>query len=404
MKKRAAIILFFCALLSALVSDISTDVSRKSDELNQVRLDIDTAKQTMQRLSQEKDKLQAQLADSEKRYGETAALVKALGTEIAEKQRSVQQLQAQTQHYQTDLAQQHAEFVGLVKAAYALGQREQLKLLLNQEQPALSSRMMAYYRYLYSSRVAKISVTENTLQQISQLQEQQNLEQTLLTQTQQQEQHQQTVLSGVKKERDALLAQLSHEVSSHEQQLARLKESENKLQNLIASLQTQEEALTVIDSTQPVNQTASQPVANELPFTDIFSKTSTDFASLKGTLPWPVRGRLAQKFGSKRAEGAWDGVVIDTNEGAEIHAVSSGKVVYANSLGGYGLLMIIDHGNEYMSLYAFNQSIYKKEGDKVNAGDVIASVGQSGGRSQTGLYFGIRKKNVPLDPLEWCRN
>jgi septal ring factor EnvC (AmiA/AmiB activator) len=128
-----------------------------------------------------------------------------------------------------------------------------------------------------------------------------------------------------------------------------------------------------------------------------------DFSALKGSLPWPVRGRLAQKFGSPRTEGAWDGVLIDAPEGMEIKAVTQGKVVYAEWMRGYGLLIIIDHGHGYMTLYAFNQSLYKKMGDTVAAGDVIASVGQSGGRSEAGLYFGIRNKGVPIDPLEWCR-
>ena len=112
---------------------------------------------------------------------------------------------------------------------------------------------------------------------------------------------------------------------------------------------------------------------------------------------------MAQKFGSPRTEGVWDGVLIDAPEGMEIKAVTQGNVVYAEWMRGYGLLIIVDHGHGYMTLYAFNQSLYKKMGDTVEAGDVIASVGQSGGRSQSGLYFGIRKKGVPIDPLEWCR-
>jgi septal ring factor EnvC (AmiA/AmiB activator) len=405
MKRKAVKSVLICALLSVLVSDMSSDVSKKSDELNKVRSDIDTAKQTVLRLSEEKNKLQAQLAGIEKRYGETAALVKTLSVQIAKQQRDVQQLSQQTQQHQSELVQQQQELAGQIRAAYALGQREQLKLWLNQQQPAVSSRMMVYYRYLNAARLAKIAYTENTLQQITNLQEQQTLEQNVLSQTQQQQQQQQQLLTSLKKERDVLLAQLSHEVSSHQQQLARLQESENKLENLISSLQSSQQALIVVDNDKPITAIQENKPAIEKPaFSTFFSKAPTDFASQKGSLPWPIQGKLIQKFGSPRGEGQWDGVLIDTDEGAEIHAVSSGKIVYANTLGGYGLLLIIDHGNEYMSLYAFNQSIYKKEGDSVSAGDVIASVGQSGGRSQTGLYFGIRKKNVPLDPQLWCRN
>ena len=147
--------------------------------------------------------------------------------------------------------------------------------------------------------------------------------------------------------------------------------------------------------------------AKDLPDSrDDFSKLKGDFSSLKGQLPWPVKGRLTNKFGSARAESTesiWDGVLIDASEGTEIRAVTSGKVVFSDWLRGYGLLIIIDHGKGYMTLYAFNQSLYRQVGEWVDAGEVIASVGQSGGRSHSGLYFGIRNKGKPVDPLEWCR-
>jgi septal ring factor EnvC (AmiA/AmiB activator) len=161
----------------------------------------------------------------------------------------------------------------------------------------------------------------------------------------------------------------------------------------MASLPITEEELAV-DAEQTKELSTSMENSSEL---------KTDFSTLKGKLPWPVRGRLAQRFGSSRAEGKWDGVLINANEGMEIKAVTRGKIVYAEWLRGYGLLTIIDHGQGYMTIYAFNQSLYKRMGDSVEAGDVIASVGQSGGRTQAGLYFGIRNKGVPVDPLEWCQ-
>jgi septal ring factor EnvC (AmiA/AmiB activator) len=137
-----------------------------------------------------------------------------------------------------------------------------------------------------------------------------------------------------------------------------------------------------------------------------FPKLKGDFYSLKGQLPWPVKGRLTNKFGSVRAESTesiWDGVLINSAEGTEIRAVTSGKVVFSDWLRGYGLLVIVDHGKGYMTLYAFNQSLYRQVGEWVDAGEVIASVGQSGGRNLPGLYFGIRNNGRPVDPIEWCR-
>jgi septal ring factor EnvC (AmiA/AmiB activator) len=190
-----------------------------------------------------------------------------------------------------------------------------------------------------------------------------------------------------------LLLQIGNDFSSSEQQLSQLQISENRLKSLMASLPITEAELAV-DAEQTKELSTSMENSSEL---------KTDFSTLKGKLPWPVRGRLAQRFGSSRAEGTWDGVLINAIEGMEIKAVTRGKIVYAEWLRGYGLLTIIDHGQGYMTLYAFNQSLYKRVGDSVESGDVIASVGQSGGRTQAGLYFGIRNKGEPVDPLEWCQ-
>ena len=171
--------------------------------------------------------------------------------------------------------------------------------------------------------------------------------------------------------------------------MSRLQESENRLRGVVASLPVTQQNLSV-------DSELSTSIENT-------TDAKTDFVSLKGKLPWPVAGKLAHKFGSARTEGTWDGVLIDANEGLDIKAVTQGKVVFSEWLRSYGLLIIIDHGQGYMTLYAFNQSLYKKTGDLVKAGDVIASVGQSGGRSKTGLYFGIRNKGVPINPLDWCR-
>ncbi len=138
--------------------------------------------------------------------------------------------------------------------------------------------------------------------------------------------------------------------------------------------------------------------------TESFPKLTGEFSSLKGQLPLPVRGKLEGMFSNPPSETSWKGVLINAKEGSEIKAVTKGKVVYADTLKGYGLLVIVEHDKEYMTLYAFNQSLYKHKGDWVEAGDVIASVGQSGGRSKPGLYFEIRQNGKPVNPRLWCRS
>ena len=364
-----------------------------SNELNKVESDIDNVKEDMQRLSQQKDTLQNLLADIEKRYGETAALLKALRSQIEQKRQSLDKIRDDMQAYQNEIDKLSKELAGQIRAAYAMGQKEKLKLLLNQQDPVLSSRMMVYFNYINQERLKKLADIEAAIQHLDQLDNQKQTETELLEQDLERKKSEQAALDEARKQRNELLVQIGNDFSSSEQQLSQLQESENRLKSLMASLPVTEEELAV-DPEQ----------AKELPTSmDNSSEQMGDFSTLKGKLPWPVKGRLAQKFGSPRAEGAWDGVLIDASEGMEIKAVTRGKVVYAEWLRGYGLLTIIDHGQGYMTLYAFNQSLYKRMGDSVEAGDIIASVGQSGGRSQAGLYFGIRKKGVPIDPLEWCR-
>ena len=383
--------LCFCLLLGTWVSQGHAESLQSSGELNKVESDISVVKQDMQRLSEQKDSLQNLLADIENHYGETAALLRTLQIKIEQKRQGLDKIRQDMQTFQQEIDKLNTELAGQIRAAYAMGQQERLKLLLNQQDPALSGRMMVYFNYINTERLKKLAELEAAVQHLDQLDKQKKTETEFLERDLEQKKSEQTALDEARKQRNALLVQIGNEFSSNEQQLNQLQINEDRLRSLMATLPVTEEELA-----------ADAEQTKELPGdTDV--ELEGDFFTLKGSLPWPVRGRLAQKFGSPRAAGAWDGVLIDAPEGMEIKAVTQGKVVYAEWMRGYGLLVIIDHGHGYMTLYAFNQSLYKKMGDTVEAGDVIASVGQSGGRSQAGLYFGIRNKGVPIDPLEWCR-
>ena len=385
--------LVFCFLLGALINHGHAEDLQNSNELNKVESDINEVKKDMQRLSEQKDTLQNLLADIEKHYGETAASLKTLQSQIEQKRQSLDKIRLDMQAYQNERDRLSKELAGQIRAAYAMGQKEKLKLMLNQQDPALSSRMMVYFNYINKERLKKLADLEAAVQRLDQLDKQKQTETELLEQDLGRKKSEQAALDEARKQRNELLVQIGNDFSSSEQQLSQLQESESRLKSLMASLPITEEELAV-----DVEHAKELSPAMENSF-----EPRGDFSTLKGKLPWPVRGRLVQKFGSPRTEGTWDGVLINASEGMEIKAVTRGKVVYAEWLRGYGLLLIIDHGQGYMTLYAFNQSLYKRTGDSVEAGDVIASVGQSGGRSQAGLYFGIRKKGVPIDPLEWCR-
>ena len=382
--------LVFYFLLGLLIQDGRAGIFDDDSESDATLSSTDSVKQDDRQLEQ-KANFEKLLADVEKRYGETAALLKSLHRQIEQKRQSLDKIRSDIQAYQQQIDKESKELAIQVRSAYAMGQQEKLKLILNQQDPALSSRMMIYYNYLNKARLTKLASIQRSVKRLDELDKQQQAETELLEKNLEQKQAEQTALNNFRKQRNELLEDAATEFSSNEQQLDQLQISENKLKNLVASLPN--------EAGESEKQQPSSMVDDASQLNEDTSKVNGDFSTLKGKLPWPVRGKL----GNSQPEDIRDGVLIDAKEGSEIHAVTQGKVAYADWLRGYGLLIIIEHDNRYMTLYGFNQSLYKRVGESVKAGEVIASVGQSDGRSQAGLYFGIRKQGEPNDPLEWLK-
>ncbi|MEI6707036.1 MAG: peptidoglycan DD-metalloendopeptidase family protein [Methylococcales bacterium] len=386
MNKKKLVFSFLLSLSLTLVNEGRAGLFDKSDEQNKAQIDV--AEQHSQSIELKKTDLQKQLADVEKRYGETAASLKTLQEQIEQARQNLGKNQQDRIAYQKEIDKDSKELAEQIKAAYTMGQKEKLKIMLNQQDPVLSSRMMLYYNYINKARLKKLNEIRVAIKNQGQLDQQRETETKRLEQSLEQKQVTQDVLDKARMLRSVLLRQLLRDFSSRQQQLIDLKESENKLKSLITTLQ--DEKTTPPDA--PKEVTKSVPDVAQI---------DSDFEALKGKLPWPVNGAV-RKFGSARSEGIWDGVLINANEGIDVKAVAKGKVAYAGLFQGYGSLIIIDHGLGYMTVHGFNQSLYKHEGDVVDVGDVIASVGKSGGRKQSGLYFAIRKQGMPIDPLSWC--
>jgi septal ring factor EnvC (AmiA/AmiB activator) len=386
--KKTKLLVSFLLFNLLLINQGQAGLFDKISGSNESQTDVDKTKQDIE---QKKADLQKRLAEVEKRYGEVAAALKVLQTQIEQAQKNLGKNQQDRQAYQKEIDKHSKELSAQVKVAYAMGRKEKLKILLNQQDPVLFSRMMLYYNYINSARLKRLNDINAAIKYQGQLDQQKETDTRLLEKSLEQQQVEQVALDDVKKQRKELLKQLMRDFSSRQQQLSDLKESENKLRGLISSLQN--------DKNTPDNTNAIPTEDSTKPVFDQ-SQANKDFAALQGQLPLPVNGSI-RKFGIARAKGVWDGVLISASEGTEVRAVASGKVAYADLLQGYGSLIIIDHGQGYMTVHGFNQSLYKHIGDSVTAGDVIASVGKSGGRKQSGLYFGIRKQGMPVDPLSW---
>ncbi len=362
------------------VDAIAGAVIDKTKELSGLQAKIKSMSRSVNDLKSQKNSLLAMLKKIDTQYGNSALQLSRLAKDVKTLNHLLKKNQAKIQKKQAEINSQKRALGTQIKAAYAMGGNEKLKLILNQQDPVLSSRMMGYYDYLNKARLQKITRINNDLQVLSELESEQVKKQELLQSKLDNRKQQRSTLLKTKSERERLLIKIKRQFTSKKQQLNRFKASEKRLKLLLLSLQQE-----VIDSF-PLNEGAVKT-----------------FSKLKGKLPWPLKGRLVKRFADKRSDSRWDGVLIKAKAGNYIRGVARGRIVYADWLRGYGLLTIIDHGKGYMTLYAFNQSLYKSVGDWVDAGTVIATVGQSGGQSTAGLYFGVRKKGKPVDPVKWCR-
>lgn len=388
-------ILVFCFLLSLarIVTAEELTGLQSSDAETGMPVSADS-----QSIEQQKDQLLGLLAQVDERYGDVASSLRSIQEKIEFSSKSLDKIRQEIRTDQMQINKLNKEISGQVRAAYAMGQQEKLKLLLNQRDPALSSRIMVYYEYLNKSRLEKLANIQQQVKYLDQLDRDRQTETEILEKSQGQKKSEQAALAVVKKQRNDLIDQLNNDFSSEQEQLSLLKESENKLINLIRTLDAESE------EDKQASEIAS-PTEVESEVSDSFPKLTGEFSALKGKLPLPVRGKPSGLFGNAGSpEDIRKGVLINAQEGAEVRAIMRGKVLYAGTLKGYGLLVIVEHDKEFMTLYAFNQSLYKQKGEWVEAGDAVASVGQSGGRSKPGLYFEIRKSGKPVDPLLWCRN
>ncbi len=407
--KNAFRICLLCAGISPALWAEPDDAKRR--ELAEVHAQRQRISGDVKRLEAEKSAQIDQLRKLEKQYGERLNVLNSIKLEIKQQEQVLQSLRAKITDARQDIQQQRRSLEGLVKSAHAMGDKQGVDLFLNQNDPALSGRLLVYYDYISKARIRKLQAIQDSMSSLQKLESQKDTETQLLQVSLDKQQQEADELRKLRSERENLLSQLNRDYTAKQQQLAHLVHDEKKLEALLASFQktddnasqlpaseagTEKNSAAFLQPMQPVQTKTAEPPKKDV-------RVENDFAQLQGRLPWPVQGSIVERFGSQRFETTWDGTVIGAREGADIHAISSGRVIYADWLRGYGLMMIIDHGKGFMSLYAFNQSLHKNVGESVKAGETLASVGRSGGRSQAALYFGIRKNGKAVDPEKWCR-
>jgi septal ring factor EnvC (AmiA/AmiB activator) len=349
----------------------------KERELQDVRDRISDLKRSMDRGAAERDRLTAELQDIEIGISEQRIRIKEMEREQRYVERRKQQLGNDLVEREAHLDEQSTELAAQVRAAYMSGNQEKVKMLLNQRDPATLGRVMAYYRYLNDYRAENILAVMEQIRRLDELRKQIAVEESRLAELVRGRYAELGRLNTSQASRRALLASLRKKIADEGQEVERLAAQEQDLTRLISEL---------------TSILSDYPISSEQPFT-----------SHKGRLTWPIVGTLLHDFGQPRVRGKlkWNGVVMAAPRGQEVRAVYHGRIAFADWLAGMGLLVIVDHGEGYMTLYGYNETVLKNVGDWVAPGDVIATVGDSGGQQQTGLYFELRRGTRPVDPRQW---
>lgn len=381
MSRRSGTIACLSALLcvAALAQEPSNrELSQvKEQELVELREQISDLKMSMDRRAEERDRITAVLQSAEVQISEKRIKLKELERQKNYSERRKAELDTRIAERRAELDAESAQLADQVRAAYMSGSQERIKLLLNQQDPAALGRQLKYYEYFSNFRAANIDSVTRHLDELATLQAEAAEEETRLTRLAQSRYAELSELDGAQTQRRELLASLDRQQASEGSAIKRLAAQEEDLARLISELAT---------------ILSDYPITSEEPFT-----------AFRGRLTWPVAGQLLHDYGEGRASGQlkWNGVVLAAPRGREVRAVYHGRVIFAEWLAGMGLLMIVDHGEGYMTLYGYNETLLKSPGDWVAPGDVIATVGDSGGQRQSGLYFEVRQGSKPVNPRIW---
>jgi septal ring factor EnvC (AmiA/AmiB activator) len=356
------------------------DMELYQDKLEKLQSNIARIQEHLKGTKKQRSDVVTELNALEAQISDTARKLKQLETAIANTRDKRKQLETELSQLNTRLKNQKIALSEQVRTAYSMGNQQNLKMLLNQQDPAAVGRTQQYFSYLSRAREAQI---ERFLETIEQRRETEAaLSRTLQTQQALLDEQKISVRERHKQrmQRRNLLKELSEKIKNQESTLTNLESSRSRIENLLKSLG---ELLADIPSSP----------SEQLPFTQ-----------QKGKLPWPVAGRFLKNYGEPKNYGElkWNGVLIEADYGTPVRVISHGRVAFSDWLQGFGFITIVDHGDGYMSLYGHSESLFKETGDWVQAGEVIATAGDSGGQPQSGVYFELRARGKPINPTNWC--
>lgn len=363
---------------------IAQSVYAQSEQETRERLDELRQRLSVLESAQEKDRsaqaaLRRSLRDDEVKLGQLNRDLSDNKTALEAQQVELGKLQVQQQSLEKERVAQQQRVMRELRQAYQMGREGGLKALLNQDQPETLARALAYHGYIYDARQEAITAYRKTLNDLEAVAVDIQRTTEALQTTRASLAQQLSDIKATKASRQKTLVKINANIANRDQQREGLLRDRSQLENLLKSIEATIIALVEPESYRP-------------------------FTAVKGKMPWPLAGKHRHRFGQMRNKGKmrWQGVTIPAVPGADVRAIHYGQIVFADWFRGSGLLVIVDHGDGFMSLYAHNQSVLVEVGEWVTAGTVVSTAGNSGGQDSTALYFEIRHNGKPVNPAKWC--
>ncbi len=379
-----------------------TELGGKQQELQDVRGRIAQLKDEVEQASEDRKEAADSLRDSEQRISQVNLLLRELQRDERKLLGHLQTLDLDRERLQTQLKEQETRLAALLRQRHVQGAADSARILLSGRNPADIQRDLEYFTYLGHARTALIRDHRRTLDRLAAVQEEIKQKHSGLQSIKQGRLIQRKTLASEKQAREAVLAKLSDQIRRQRSEITTLVRDEARLARLIERLRKLASAPKPAPKKPKTGKTKETQVVTTVADASL---AGVQFASLRGKLALPVEGEILGRFGQPREGGGpiWKGLFIRTAAGKEVRSVASGEVVFADWLRGFGNLLIVDHGQGFLSLYSNNESLYKHPGDAVRAGDVVAAVGNTGGQESPGLYFELRRQGQPFDPLTWVK-
>jgi septal ring factor EnvC (AmiA/AmiB activator) len=383
---------FRLLLVLTLLPGAGSAFASQQEELENLRKRITALQQDFDKTNESKSEAADALREAERTISTSNRKLGELAQQQNAASRALEQLQKQSGQLGKDMQNEQAMLSKLLYQQYLGGKQEYLKLLLNNHDPNQVARELQYYDYIARSRAAWLSSLRTSLHKLQAVAEQTKQKSLEIAALQNEEKSQRQRLEKEKRARQQTLEKYAKQLKQQRREMGRLQRDENRLSQLVDKLA----------------KMLAQPKGKSLAHSDKLPDSTFDgkpFAVLKGKLAFPVKGDIANKFGTPRPDSTvlWKGLFLRAAASQPVKAIAAGRVVFADWLRGFGNLLIVDHGDGFMSLYGNNETLLKQVGDTLRGGDAIAAVGNSGGNEESGLYFELRHEGNPIDPMKWVK-